>query len=300
MLGAMFDHSRGDRSWIDPEVAGLYGPDSIAWQINREALMILASGPRALLLQLAHPLVAEGVDQHSDFRSDPWARLVDTIRSYTRIVYGTTRVARAEIRRLNAMHRSITGPVRDPVAKALTGQPAYAARDPALSLWVHATLVESTMVGYDAWIAPLGRDERARYYAETMPVARGLGVTPDLLPPDLDSFEAYIASMLAPDGPVHPTPSARDLAYTVLHPPLGPIHPLLGLLPGPAYDWTAWPAVGLLPEGTRHEYGLAWGPLEQAVSRWLVAGFRMWRPLLPSGFRMLSAARRADERVRAQ
>ena len=68
---------------------GLYGPGSEAWRLNREAALLLGAGPRALLLQIAHPLVAEGVDQHSDFRADPWARLAGTLRSYLRIVYGT-------------------------------------------------------------------------------------------------------------------------------------------------------------------------------------------------------------------
>ncbi|MGH2511842.1 MAG: oxygenase MpaB family protein, partial [Candidatus Limnocylindrales bacterium] len=54
---------------------GLYGPDSEAWRLNREAMLLLGAGPRALLMQLAHPLVAEGVDQHSTFRTDPWGRL---------------------------------------------------------------------------------------------------------------------------------------------------------------------------------------------------------------------------------
>src|SRR3954451_23151993 len=93
-----------------PDAAGLYGPGSEAWALNREAMLLLGAGPRALLLQLAHPSVAAGVADHSDFRADPWRRLLGTLRSYLRIVYGTTGAARAEIRRLNALHRAIAGP----------------------------------------------------------------------------------------------------------------------------------------------------------------------------------------------
>ena len=95
----------------DRELVGLYGPASQTWRVNREAVLLLASGPRALLLQLAHPLIAEGVEQHSDFRKDPWTRLERTIRSYLTIVYGSGSAARAEIRRLNTFHRGIVGPV---------------------------------------------------------------------------------------------------------------------------------------------------------------------------------------------
>ena len=109
--------------------AGLFGQGSEAWRLNREAMLLLGAGPRALLLQIAHPAVAAGVAEHSDFRADPWRRLAATLRSYLTIVYGTTAVARAEIRRLNALHRAVVGP-------------GYSARDPELALWVHATLID--------------------------------------------------------------------------------------------------------------------------------------------------------------
>ena len=265
---------------------GLYGPDSEAWRLNREAMLLLGAGPRALLLQLAHPQVAAGVDEHSDFRTDPWARLQATLRSYLAIVYGTTTAARAEIRRLNELHRSIRGA-------------GYAARDPDLSLWVHATLVETTITAYDAWIEPLPRAARERYYAETLPIGRAFGVPADRLPADLASFEGYVAAMLAPDGPVHPSAVARELAWNVLNPPLGPVLPPLAAVPPAFYAWTLWPSIGLLPASVRDEYGFRWGALERTVSGWLVAAWRFWRPLLPKGFRQMPKALAADRRLDA-
>src|SRR3954449_7169623 len=173
----------------DDDARGLYGPGSEAWALNREAMLLLGAGPRALLMQLAHPQVAAGVADHSDFRSDPWARLRGTLRSYLRIVYGTTTAARAEIRRLNELHRSITGPT-------------YRARDPDLSLWVHATLVDSTIVVADRWLQPLSPERRQRYYAETLPIGRAFGIPAGRLPPDLPTFERYLADAIAPGGPV--------------------------------------------------------------------------------------------------
>jgi uncharacterized protein (DUF2236 family) len=275
---------------------GLYGPDSEAWRLNREAFLLLAAGPRALLLQLAHPLVAEGVDQHSDFRADPWRRLSATLASYLAIVYGSTATARAEIRRLNALHRGIGGPVRDAAARARHG-PSYAARDPELSLWVHATLVDSTLAAADAWLEPLGRDRRERYYQETRPIGRAFGIPDELLPPDLATFEEYMHRTLLPDGPIRVSATARALVPYVLAPPLGPVVPFLGWLPARVYSWTLWPAVGLLPARIRAEYGLPWGPLEGAVSAWLVAGFRFWRPRFPTSLRWIAQARAADERI---
>lgn len=274
---------------------GLYGPDSEVWRLNREALILLA-GPRALLLQIAHPLVAEGVDQHSDFRTDPWHRLHNTLRSYYTIVYGTTATARAEIRRLNTLHRDIAGPVNDPEARRRHG-PSYTARDPELSLWVHATLVDSTLVAVDAWVGKLDHARRSRVYDETRPVGRALGIPDALLPATFSEFEDYLDRMLDPSGPIHPSPAARAMAPYILKPPLGPVIPMLGWLPSPVYDWTAWPAVALLPPRIRDAFGLRWGPLHEAVNRYLVAGFRLWRPLIPRSLRWLPAAQAAERRV---
>jgi uncharacterized protein (DUF2236 family) len=277
---------------------GLFGPDSEAWQLSREATLLLGAGPRALLLQIAHPLVAAGVADHSNFREDPWRRLDGTLRSFLTILYGSTGAARAEVRRLNELHRGITGP-------------GYRARDPELSLWVHATLIESTIAVYGAWLEPLSRARQARFYEESKPLGRAFGIPDALLPADLDAFEAYYAAMLGPDGPVHPTPVARDLARSILRPPLAPltklvpwsigpaIRPVLDLIPVETYAWTLWPSVGLLPPAVREEYRLAWGPLHEAVSGWLVAGWQAWRPLIPTGWRWMPQARAADRRMTA-
>lgn len=277
--------------------AGLYGPGSEAWRLNREAMLLLGAGPRALLLQIAHPAVAAGVADHSDFRADPWRRLAATLRSYLTIVYGTSAVAHAEIRRLNALHRGIVGP-------------GYSARDPELSLWVHATLIDSTIVANDAWVEPLSRARRAAFYLETRPLGRAFGVPDDLLPRDLDAFEAYLAGMLAPTGPVQVSPLARELAEVILHPPLAPlarwlpsgsgVPTILARIPAATYDWTLWPAVGLLPDSVRRGYGLRWGPRERLGSRWLVSGWRAWRPLLPTTFRQMPQALSADRRSRPE
>lgn len=292
---------------------GLYGPASEAWRLNREAALLLGAGPRALLMQIAHPLVAEGVDQHSAFRADPWTRLAETLRSYLRIVYGTTAAARAEIRRLNGLHRSVAGPVHDRAAAARFG-PGYAARDPELSLWVHATLVDSTLATVDAWLEPLSREHRARFYAETIPVGRLFGIPERLLPADIETFDAYMGGMIAPGGPVHPSALASELAAVILHPPLapavafgpvaarlggvaGPLATLLARMPPGAASWLLVPAVGLLPGSLRADYGFAWGLRERMIDAWLVGAWRIWRPLLPTGLRWFPQALAADARI---
>jgi len=272
---AVMDTQHGD--------PGMFGPGSAAWQLDREAMLLLGAGPRALLLQIAHPSVAAGVAEHSDFRADPWRRLDGTLRSYLRIIYGSTATARAEIRRLNGLHRSITGE-------------GYDARDPALSLWVHATLVDSTIVANDAWAGPVSRADAARFYEETTPIARAFGVPAHDLPTDLDAFEVYLAQQLAPGGPVQVGDTARQLAEAILHPPLPGMLGRVGV-PAVLYDWTLWPSLGLLPASIREAYGFDWGAPQRFVDAWLTTAWRAWNPVLPKAFRQMPQALAAERRV---
>jgi len=288
---------------------GFYGPGSEAWRLNREAMLLLGAGPRALLLQIAHPLVAAGVAEHSDFQADPWARLSGTLKSYLRIVYGSADAARGEIRRLSDLHRGIRGDVLDPTVRERHGG-RYSALDPELALWVHATLVDSTIAAYDAWLEPLPREQRARYYAETLPVGRAFGIPDAILPADLDAFDSYMDEMLAPDGPIQVGAVARELAIAITHPPLGPaavaagpvlarLAPMLDSIPSRAYSWLFWPSIGLLPGRVREGFALPWGMRERLVAGWLVSTWQAWRPMLPQTFRQMPQALAADRRVGA-
>src|SRR5215472_3016918 len=118
-----------------PMRAGLFDDDSIIRRVNRENVLMLGGG-RALLMQLAHPKVAAGVDEHSDFRTRPMYRLRRTIRLTMAIVFGDKDTAMAAARNVNRVHARVTG--RD-----------YRALDPDLLLWVHSTLVDSALVTYE-------------------------------------------------------------------------------------------------------------------------------------------------------
>ena len=259
-------------------------------------MLLLGAGPRALLLQLAHPAVAAGVADHSDFRADPWRRLAGTLRSYLTIVYGTTAAARAEIRRLNALHRGIVGP-------------GYAARDPELSLWVHATLVESTIAVYDAWLEPLPAARAARPTTRRRDRSAGRSACPRRrLPADLDGVRAYVAEMLGPAGPVQPSPigarAGRRRAPAATRaagdPAAGPGRPARPSCAGSRPAPTPGPCgrrSACCRRPSARTTGCRGDPSERAVSAWLVAGWRAWRPLLPAGFRQMPKALAADRRV---
>src|SRR6202023_757895 len=88
--------------------AGLYSDDSITRRVNRENILLLGGG-RALLMQLAHPKVAAGGDDHSDFRTRPIRRLRRTVVMTRAIVFGERETALAAARSVNQAHGRVQG-----------------------------------------------------------------------------------------------------------------------------------------------------------------------------------------------
>jgi uncharacterized protein (DUF2236 family) len=264
--------SRGD--------PGLFGPDSTVWRINREVL-ILAGGTCALLMQLAHPAVAAGVDQHSDFQADPFGRLRRTLASTYAVAFGTRRQARRAFERMNAVHGAVRGRVGE------SGRP-YAARDPELVLWVHATLIDTALRVYDRYVHPLSAAEAQAYHAESRVIATSLGVPEERVPATLDELRRWMERQLA-DETVRVTPTARRLAPSVIQP--------LPFPPGPVWTAAHLVSFSVLPPALRDGYGIAWGPRREAAMRAVAAGTRRLLPLLPAPLRYAPAARSAERRL---
>jgi uncharacterized protein (DUF2236 family) len=223
---------------------------------------VLLGGGRALLMQLAHPLVARGVGDHSDFRRDPFARLQQTLALTTTIVFGTEADARAAAARIAAVHERVTGP-------------GYRANDPDLLLWVHATLVDTALRVYERFVRPLPPGDRAAYYEESVVVGEVVGIPRSRQPPDLAAFHAYVREMIST---LRVTDQARSLAWAVLHPRLPwPLEPALEL----GRQLT----VGLLPSPLRQQYGFRWGPVRRATLGGTALASRAVLPLVPPSLR---------------
>jgi uncharacterized protein (DUF2236 family) len=232
-----------------PGDPGLYGPGSEVWRVGRERVL-LAGGAAALLLQLAHPLVAAAVADHSSFRRDPFERLRATLDAVLAISFGDREQARRAAAAVTATHRRVRGVLAEPVGRYPAGTP-YRATDPGLALWVHATLVFAALESYSSLVEPLGPQRRERYYQEAKRFAGLFGVTDAVLPGDYTDFHEYWRSMIA-GSELAAGPAARDLAAAVLRPPVTAVlRPALG----PLRTFTA----GLLPERIRREFGLVAG-----------------------------------------
>ena len=228
---------------------GLYPDDSITRRVNRENILLLGGG-RALLMQLAHPQVAAGVDEHSDFRRHPVRRLRRTVRMTMAIVFGDRETAESAARAVNRVHGRVRGE-------------NYHALDPDLLLWVHATLVDSALITYQTFVQKLTGDDREAFYQESKVLGELLRIPREHFPPRLADFESYVARMID-GGTVCVTDQARALGRLVLR-------PRLRLLPGPAMIPFEVITAGLLPAALRDQYGLAWGAAQRRAYRLAVA-----------------------------
>ncbi len=267
----------------DGSGSGLFAAGSAIRRVNREAAL-LAAGPRALLLQMAHPLVAAGVAEHSSFLADPLSRLRATLDRTLGIVFGEREEALGHARAIREAHARVRGTLREGTAAFPAGTP-YDARDPDLLLWVHATLVDSALVAYERFVAPLDPGTRDAFVAESGRVASLVGVPDALIPGDFAAHRRYFDAVVA--GPaLEVTPTARRLADAVLHPPIR-------FVPRAAGDLASVLTLGLLPPEVCARYGFAWGPGRERAHRALAAAIRVAIPLIPFGLRAFAAARRA-------
>lgn len=274
------------RSTVSDPRAGIFGPTSVVWRINREAVIFLGGGAAALL-QLAHPAVAHAVDQHSTTRTDPLGRFLRTFERVFAMVYGDLDEALDAARRVHAIHSRVVGTVAEDTGAYRAGAP-YAANDPEALLWVHATLWDTSIQVYELVAGPLPAVEKAAYYEETKRFAALFGIPDDAIPPTWEDFRAYVCRMV--DGPaVAVGTPAREMATFLLRPP--------GSLAGPLWEWQTIVTAGLLPERLRHEYRLPFGRLEQGVFAASVATIRRTWWGLPSRLRFLPAYRRALRRL---
>jgi uncharacterized protein (DUF2236 family) len=266
-----------DAVWTDAdrrEHPGPIRPGSLAWRIAGEGVLLFGGG-RALIMQVAEPRVAAGVAQHSNYRRAPWRRLYRTIDVTTRIVAGDARAAKS----LRRVHERVRG--RDDSGRD------YEALDPELLLWVHATLIDTSLLVYDRFVRNLSEPDRTDYYEQMKLVAEAYGIPRDRQPGDWAAFLAYRDGMLA--GGLRVTPTTRDVARAVLDPELPPLARPAAL---PAMAAIRLATVGLLPEGLRRELGLAWGPSRELLLSAQQATIRRLLPLLPAPARRLPALRR--------
>jgi len=256
------------------------------WIVHREMALLLG-WPRAILMQFAHPLVAQGVADHSHFSTDVvgrWRRLSRTLDAMLTLTFGTEADARAVAARINGLHDRVAGHVPADTG-ALRGGTPYSARDPELLRWVHATCVQSFMLGYETFVRPLTPTERDRYCEESAEGAVAFGIPASSLPRSALALDTYVNVMLD-HGPIRVEDTARRLAAEV-------VAPRFPFALRPAFAILRWATAGLLPPRIRDAYGFVWSARRQQCLGATAAAVRVMIPRLPAALRYWPSARAA-------
>ena len=221
-----------------PEDDGFFGPASVTWRLAAD-LSAPVAGLRSVLIQALHPLAMAGVDQHSGWRRDPVGRLAATSAYLTTVTFGDQAAAMRAAARVQRIHARVRG------TDAVTGRP-YAAGDPALLLWVHASLVDSVLAAGGLVGISLSAADSDRYVAEMVAAAELVGVPRPLVPSSVPALDLYIASVRPG---LRCTPAAAESMARLLYPP--------GLDQDTAEIWqdVRDAAIAALPRWARQLYG---------------------------------------------
>jgi uncharacterized protein (DUF2236 family) len=253
--------------------SGYFDDHSMLRRVHRERVIAL-SGPRALLMQAAHPLAVAGLLAHSTALDEPYDRLARTAQVMHAIEFGSRTEANAAARRVRAMHGKVRGRLRQPVGRFPAGT-EYRADDPGLLLWVLFTLVDSGLVVYRMCVGDLSREDEAAYWRDYRTVGRLFGLRADEMPRTLADLDDYRRSMLEGDT-LTVTDWARKRARAIV------LEPPVPLAARPLVETANFVTIALLPDRIREQYGFSALPpafVRKALVR--AGGEYMKRAVLP-------------------
>ncbi len=252
-------------------------PGSALWRHSGDARLI-GTGAYAILLQVAHPTVGAGVTEHSDFRADPWGRLLRTLDYSYVMTYGGPDLAGEMGRRIREMHKQIKGVKPD-------GE-RYHALEPEAYAWVHATLADSIVRGSALLARPIPARELEDFWGSWRRGGRLIGVRESDLPETWAEFGDYFEQMA---GRLERTAAVGEVLESLEAPKRPPV-PFLSerawrLARIPAMRQTLLVTGGLLSPALRERFGIPWTRSRERQLRVLAAASRAATPLLPGSLR---------------
>jgi len=267
---------------------GYFTDDSMLRRVNSERALALA-GPRALLMQAAHPLAVSGLLAHSTALDEPYDRLARTAKVLSTIGFGSREDADRVTARVRSMHRRVRGAIAHPVGPYPAGA-RYRADDPELLLWVLFTLVDSAVVVYRMYVGSMSREQEAALWQDYRVVGRLFGLRERDMPETLGDLERYRREML--DGErLYVSDWARERARQIV------LEPPVPWMARPLLETVNFITIALLPDRIREQYRFA--SLPPAILRKAVVSGgaeyvkRAVIPFIPERLRLVPAARAA-------
>jgi uncharacterized protein (DUF2236 family) len=265
---------------------GVFGPDSQMWQIHCESAVFVGAG-RAVLLQLAHPWVAAAIAEHSRTLGDPIGRFHRTFSVVFTMIFGSLDQALEASRRLHRLHESITGILPGAAGPFAAGS-SYRANEIEALKWVHATLIDTSVLVYERLLGPLAPKQREQYYEETKLFAALFGIPEEALSPDWNSFVAYNRTMWE-STTLTVIPAARRIASQLMESPSsGGVR-----LP----EWYRALTALLCPPPIRQGFGGSFGEREKRQAETALRWITRLYPALPSHLRHVGPYLEAEARL---
>jgi len=276
-------------SKVKDPIVGFYGPDSMMWKVSKHVLASFHGSGRALLLQIAHPWVTQGIDEHSKTRQDPIGRGRRTFRAVFSIVYGSLDQAMKEARRVNRVHARIKG-VLEKNKGAFPEGSNYLANEAHSMLWVHATLWETQVRMYELFVDKLSDAEKEQYYQESKLFAYMFGIPEDIIPPTWNDFMEYNEKVWNSDT-LHVNQETLELFGFLFNPP--------GVKAGSkAVDWLTLVTAATLPDKVRESFGLEFTEQDRKRFERNVKIFSVIESFLPKILRYGPNYLEANRRIR--
>lgn len=223
---------------------------------------LVLGGLAAILLQLAHPVVARGVAANSSFAQNPLRRLRHTLAYVYAVQLGSADQHAMAARRVDAAHTRVAG-----------------ARDPGPQLWVAATLARTGVQVHELLHGPLPAELADEIHTASADLGMSLQLPADAWPADRAAFDRYWDATLPT---LEVGDEARAVAAELLAARAAPWW--LRLTLPAAREFTAV----LLPPALRAAYGLPEHPRRQAL---VVGVLRVLVRVAPRRLRELPARR---------
>jgi uncharacterized protein (DUF2236 family) len=259
-----------------------FSPNSAIWTINREQVLLL-TGMRVLLMQLAHPMVAEAVYEHSYVFEKPILRLQRTLQLTLAMVYGTKREVRQAIADIEAAHRPAVGRIEESVGKHEAGA-VYNPRNPRQALWVFATLTEGAIFGYEKLVSPLSNERKDEFFENSRTIAEWMGIRASYIPKNYSGLLNYMQEAI----------ETKEVCVSEKARKIGPFVTAQSIL---AVNVATYPLfrfnIALLPEAIRQQYGYSLPSWEDSLINHASSFSRMIVPRLPNFLRFMPQYRRA-------
>lgn len=252
---------------------GIFGPHSQMWRINKYIAPGALGAGRALALQIAHPWITAGIDEHSITREDPLKRGRLTFKYILTMIYGNREQALQAARDVRRIHEAVKGRLPYDAGVFVNGS-EYRANEEQAMIWVHATLWETLMLMYEQSIGPVSKADKEKYYQETKLFAYLFGIREEALPETWDDFLAYCEEMRT-NGTLVVTPASKEL-QEFLYGVKG-----VGIfLWGPMQVMKVVTAANM-PQDLNEGFGFGYGPVRNAMYKTMMWTSRVGHKVTP-------------------